>query len=73
MSKLSFSHNAQNNRMYLGINRESIWITRPTDEQLETLRTKTLVARSVTAAAARRFRSQPALNHADPRLLRSTR
>lgn len=42
MSTLSFSHNAQNNRMYLGINRESIWITRPSDEQLETLRTKTL-------------------------------
>jgi hypothetical protein len=39
---LTFSHNTKNNRVYLVTNRENIWITRPSDKQLETLQNKTL-------------------------------
>lgn len=42
MKPLTFTHDAKTNRVYLGINRESIWITRPTDHQMESLKQRTV-------------------------------
>lgn len=39
---LTITTNTQTNRVYLNINRESIWITRPNEKQIEMLRSKNL-------------------------------
>ncbi len=39
---LTITTNTQKNRVYLNVKRENIWITRPTEEQMTMLRSKTL-------------------------------